>query len=62
MPGGASLGLRRINAKRMYRLAKGYRLLLQRYSGTPPVRIHDGVIAVELSDEHGRALHQNVKA
>jgi putative transposase len=44
-------GLRRINAKRMNRLSKGYRLLLQRYTGTPPVRIHDGVIAVERSDE-----------
>jgi len=44
-------GLRRINAKRVYRLAKGYRLLLQRLTGTPPVRVHDGVIAVERSDE-----------
>jgi putative transposase len=44
-------GLRRINAKRVYRLAKGHRLLLQRYTGTPPMRIHDGVIAVERSDE-----------
>jgi putative transposase len=44
-------GLRRINAKRVYRLAKGHRLLLQRYTGTPPVRVHDGVIAVERSDQ-----------
>ncbi len=44
-------GLRRINAKRVYRLAKDHRLLLQRYTGTPPVRIHEGVIAVERSDE-----------
>jgi putative transposase len=44
-------GLRRINAKRVYRLAKDHRLLLQRYTGTPPIRVHDGVIAVEHSDE-----------
>jgi putative transposase len=40
-----------INAKRVYRLAKDNRLLLQRYIGSPPMRIHEGVIAVEHSDE-----------
>lgn len=44
-------GLPRINAKRVYRLATDHRLLLQRYTGTPLVRLHDGVIAVEHSDE-----------
>jgi putative transposase len=38
-------GLRRLNAKRVYRLAKVHRLLPQRYTGTPPLRTHDGVIA-----------------
>lgn len=39
-----------VNAKRVYRLAKTNKLLLQRYTGTPPVRVHEGSIAVERSD------------
>jgi putative transposase len=39
-----------VNAKRIYRLAKLNKLLLQRYTGTPNVRVHKGTIAVERSD------------
>jgi putative transposase len=40
-----------INAKRVYRLAKANHLLLQRHTGSPPIRVHDGVIAVQRSDQ-----------
>jgi len=40
-----------VNAKRVYRLAKQNKLLLQRYTGLPPMRVHDGKIAVEKSDQ-----------
>ena len=40
-----------VNAKRVYRLAKQHKLLLQRYTGAPPMRVHDGKIAVERSDQ-----------
>ena len=40
-----------VNAKRVYRLAKQHKLLLQRYTGSPPMRVHDGKIAVERSDQ-----------
>lgn len=40
-----------VNAKRVYRLAKQHKLLLQRYTGSPPMRVHDGKIAVEKSDQ-----------
>jgi putative transposase len=39
-----------VNAKRVYRIAKAEKLLLQRYTGSPPVRTHEGTIAVERSD------------
>jgi putative transposase len=45
-------GLLPINAKRVYRLANEHHLLLQRYTGNPPaMRVHDGTVAVERSDE-----------
>lgn len=40
-----------VNAKRVYRLARQHKLLLQRYTGSPPVRVHDGKVAVEKSDQ-----------
>jgi putative transposase len=40
-----------VNAKRVYRLAKAHKLLLQRYTGSPPVRAHEGTIAMERSDQ-----------
>jgi putative transposase len=40
-----------VNSKRVYRLAKQHKLLLQRYTGAPPMRVHDGKIAVERSDQ-----------
>jgi putative transposase len=42
---------RQINAKRVYRLAKLHKLLLQRYTGSSPMRVHEGTIAVEGSDQ-----------
>ena len=39
-----------LNAKRVYRVVKAEKLLLQRYTGTPPVRAHEGKVAVERSD------------
>lgn len=39
-----------VNAKRVYRIAKAEKLLLQRYTGSPPVRVHEGTIEVERSD------------
>ena len=39
-----------VNAKRVYRIVKSEKLLLQRYTGTPPVRAHEGKVAVERSD------------
>ena len=44
-------GLGPVNAKRVYRLAKVHKLLLQRYTGSPPVRVHEGTVAVEHSDQ-----------
>jgi putative transposase len=44
-------GLLPINAKRVYRLAKTHKLLLQRYTGTPPIRVHEGKVAVPKSDQ-----------
>jgi len=35
-----------VSAKRVYRLAKQHKLLLQRYTGSPPMRVHDGKIAL----------------
>jgi putative transposase len=40
-----------VNAKRVYRIAKEQKLLLQRYTGLPPLRAHDGKVAVERSDQ-----------
>jgi putative transposase len=40
-----------VNAKRVYRLAKLHKLLLQRYTGSPPMRVHEGTIGVEHSDQ-----------
>ena len=41
-----------VNAKRVYRLADENHLLLQRHTGNPPaMRVHDGTVAVERSDE-----------
>jgi putative transposase len=40
-----------INAKRVYRLARTHKLLLQRHTGSPPMRVHDGVVAVDRSDQ-----------
>lgn len=40
-----------VNAKRVYRLAKQNKLLLQRYTGSPPMRVHEGKVAVERSDQ-----------
>jgi putative transposase len=41
-----------VNAKRVYRLAKQNHLLLQRHTGGPPaVRVHEGKVAVERSDQ-----------
>ena len=34
-----------INVKWVYRLAKANRLLLQRYTGAPPMRVHEGTVA-----------------
>ena len=44
-------GLSPVNAKRIYRLAKVHKFLLQRYTGSPPVRVHEGTVAVERSDQ-----------
>lgn len=30
-----------VNANWVYRLAKKHKILLQRYTGSPPVRVHD---------------------
>jgi len=35
----------------VYRLARQHKLLLQRYTGSPPVRVHDGKVAVDKSDQ-----------
>ena len=40
-----------VNAKRVYRMAKANRLLLQRHTGSPPTRVHEGVVAVAVSDQ-----------
>ncbi len=40
-----------VNAKRVYRLAKQNKLLLQRYTGSPPMHVHDGTVAVDQSDQ-----------
>ena len=40
-----------VNAKRVYRLAKTNRMLLQRYTASPPTRVHEGVIAVDRRDQ-----------
>ena len=40
-----------VNAKRVYRLAKLHKLLLERDTGGAPMRVHEGTIAVEHSDE-----------
>lgn len=40
-----------VNAKRVYRMAKAHRLLLQRHTGSPPTRVHEGVVAVARSDQ-----------
>lgn len=40
------------NHKRIYRLMSQHGLLLQRYTGRPPVRAHDGII---------RTIHPNVR-
>lgn len=41
-----------VNAKRVYRLAKAHQLLLQRHTGAPSLGLaHEGVIAVERSDQ-----------
>jgi putative transposase len=40
-----------VNAKRVYRMAKANRLLLQRHTGSPPTRVHEGVVAVARSDQ-----------
>ena len=40
-----------VNAKRVYRLVKQHHLLLQRYTGSPPMRAHEGTVAVEHSDQ-----------
>ena len=37
--------------KRVYRLVKANRLLLQRYTGAPPMRVHEGTVAVPRSDQ-----------
>jgi len=48
----ARLGQSLVNAKRVYRLAKANRLLLQRHTGSPSIGpAHEGVIAVERSDQ-----------
>ena len=44
-------GLLPVNAKRVYRLAKEHKFLLQRYTGSPPLRVHEGTVAVERSDQ-----------
>jgi putative transposase len=44
-------GLTAVNAKRVYRLAKAHKLLLQRYTGMPPMRAHEGTVAVPRSDQ-----------
>ena len=45
-------GLPPVNAKRVYRLAEENHLLLQRHTGNPPaMRVHDGTVAVERSDQ-----------
>jgi hypothetical protein len=44
-------GLSPVNAKRVYRLAKVHKFLLQRYTGSPPLRVHEGTVAVEHSDQ-----------
>jgi putative transposase len=48
----ARLGQSQVNAKRVYRLAKANRLLLQRHTGLPAAGpAHEGVVAVERSDQ-----------
>lgn len=45
-------GLLPVNAKRVYRLADEHHLLLQRHTGNPPaMRVHEGKVAVQRSDE-----------
>jgi putative transposase len=44
-------GLPPVNVKRIYRLAKANKLLLQRYTGGPPVRVHEGTVAVGRSNQ-----------
>jgi hypothetical protein len=46
-----AVGLPPVNTKRVYRLAKTHKFLLQRYTGSPPVRVHEGTVAVERSDQ-----------
>jgi putative transposase len=46
-----SQGQSPVNVKRVYRIAKAQKLLLQRYTGSPPLRVHEGKIAVERSDQ-----------
>jgi putative transposase len=41
------LQLPAVNAKRVYRLAKRHKLLLQRYTGSPPVLVHEGDLLVD---------------
>lgn len=45
-------GLANVNHKRIYRLMSQHGLLLQRYTGRPPDRAHDGVI---------RTIHPNAR-
>jgi len=45
------LRLAPVNAKRVYRLAKRHKLLLQRYTASPPMRVHEGTIEVPRSDQ-----------
>lgn len=45
-------GLASVNHKRIYRLMSRHGLLLQRYTGRPPGRAHDGII---------RTLHPNAR-
>ena len=35
----------------MIRIAKAHKLLLQRYIGSAPMRVHEGMIAVQRSDK-----------
>jgi hypothetical protein len=47
-------GLPALNAKRVYRLAKAHKLLLQRYTGMPPMPAHEGTVAVPHTDRRPR--------